>query len=105
MARFDGKVILVSGGARGQGAAESRLLIAQGAKVVIGDVLEKEGVIHDLSGGEARVVFWYGPTRTAVAFHQPWGTSGLRGDAGWIFSLDRKDPAAPFVEKRLGIPT
>jgi 3alpha(or 20beta)-hydroxysteroid dehydrogenase len=43
MARFDGKTILVSGGARGQGAAESRLLVAQGAKVVIGDVLEKEG--------------------------------------------------------------
>jgi 3alpha(or 20beta)-hydroxysteroid dehydrogenase len=43
MARFDGKVVLVSGGARGQGAAESRLLVAQGAKVVIGDVLEKEG--------------------------------------------------------------
>src|SRR5438128_2245511 len=43
MARFDGKVILISGGARGQGAAESRLLVAQGAKVVIGDVLEKEG--------------------------------------------------------------
>jgi 3alpha(or 20beta)-hydroxysteroid dehydrogenase len=43
VARFDGKVILVSGGARGQGAAECRLLVQQGAKVVIGDVLEKEG--------------------------------------------------------------
>ncbi len=43
MARFDGKVILITGGARGQGAAESRLLVQQGAKVVIGDVLEKEG--------------------------------------------------------------
>jgi 3alpha(or 20beta)-hydroxysteroid dehydrogenase len=43
MARFDGKVILISGGARGQGAAEARLLVAGGAKVVIGDVLEKEG--------------------------------------------------------------
>jgi 3alpha(or 20beta)-hydroxysteroid dehydrogenase len=43
MARFDGKVILVSGGARGQGAAESRLLVQQGAKVVISDILEKEG--------------------------------------------------------------
>jgi 3alpha(or 20beta)-hydroxysteroid dehydrogenase len=43
MARFDGKVILISGGARGQGAAEARLLVAQGAKVVIGDVLEREG--------------------------------------------------------------
>ena len=40
MARFDNKVVLVSGGARGQGAAEARLLVAQGAKVVIGDVLD-----------------------------------------------------------------
>src|SRR5437764_784741 len=43
MARFDNKVVLVSGGARGQGAAEARLLIAQGAKVVIGDVLDNLG--------------------------------------------------------------
>jgi 3alpha(or 20beta)-hydroxysteroid dehydrogenase len=43
MARFDGKVVLISGGARGQGAAEARQLVAEGAKVVIGDVLEKEG--------------------------------------------------------------
>src|ERR1700736_6224854 len=43
MARFDNKVVLVSGGARGQGAAEVRLLVAQGAKVVIGDVLDNQG--------------------------------------------------------------
>ena len=43
MARFDDKVVLVSGGARGQGAAEARLLVAQGAKVVIGDVLDNQG--------------------------------------------------------------
>jgi len=43
MARFDDKVILISGGARGQGAAEARKLVAEGAKVVIGDVLEREG--------------------------------------------------------------
>jgi 3alpha(or 20beta)-hydroxysteroid dehydrogenase len=43
MARFQGKVILISGGARGQGAAEARMLVAEGAKVVIGDVLEAEG--------------------------------------------------------------
>jgi 3alpha(or 20beta)-hydroxysteroid dehydrogenase len=42
MARFDDKVILLSGGARGQGAAEARLLVAQGAKVVIGDVLDNQ---------------------------------------------------------------
>lgn len=43
MARFQDKVILISGGARGQGAAEARLLVAEGAKVVIGDVLDAEG--------------------------------------------------------------
>ena len=43
MARFLDKVVLISGGARGQGAAEARLLVSEGAKVVIGDVLEAEG--------------------------------------------------------------
>ncbi len=43
MAEFQNKVVLISGGARGQGAAEARLLVSKGAKVVIGDVLETEG--------------------------------------------------------------
>ena len=43
MDRLRGKVILISGGARGQGAAEARLFVAEGAQVVIGDVLEPEG--------------------------------------------------------------
>ena len=43
MARMAGKIVLISGGARGQGAAEARLVVAEGGKVVIGDVLEAEG--------------------------------------------------------------
>ena len=43
MNRLAGKIILISGGARGQGAAEARLCVAEGARVVIGDLLETEG--------------------------------------------------------------
>jgi 3alpha(or 20beta)-hydroxysteroid dehydrogenase len=44
MSRFQDKIILVSGAARGQGAAEVRRLIKEGARVVLGDVREQEGL-------------------------------------------------------------
>jgi NAD(P)-dependent dehydrogenase (short-subunit alcohol dehydrogenase family) len=42
MNRLKGKVALISGGARGQGAAEARLFVGEGARVVIGDVLDDQ---------------------------------------------------------------
>ncbi len=43
MGRLDGKVVLISGGARGQGATEARMMASEGAKVVFGDILDDEG--------------------------------------------------------------
>ena len=43
MTRFSSKVFLISGGARGLGEAQARRLVAEGAQVVIGDVLEDVG--------------------------------------------------------------
>lgn len=43
MARLRNKVAIVTGGARGMGAATVRLFVQEGAKVVIADVLDKEG--------------------------------------------------------------
>jgi 3alpha(or 20beta)-hydroxysteroid dehydrogenase len=43
MFRLDGKVALVTGAARGIGAAIARAMIGEGAKVVIGDLLDHEG--------------------------------------------------------------
>lgn len=42
MGRLDGKIAIITGAARGQGEAEARLFAAEGAKVVVADVLADE---------------------------------------------------------------
>ncbi|MEM8620787.1 MAG: glucose 1-dehydrogenase [Actinomycetota bacterium] len=43
MGRIDGKVALITGGARGQGSAEARRFVGEGATVYLTDVLDEEG--------------------------------------------------------------
>jgi NAD(P)-dependent dehydrogenase (short-subunit alcohol dehydrogenase family) len=60
MGKLDGKVALISGGARGQGAAEAETFVKEGAKVVFGDVRDDDGKKVEAairaSGGEATYV-------------------------------------------------
>jgi NAD(P)-dependent dehydrogenase (short-subunit alcohol dehydrogenase family) len=70
MDRLKGRVALISGGARGQGAAEARLFVAEGAKVVVGDVLEDQAAglareINDKAGSRAAAAVRLDVTRAA----------------------------------------
>ncbi|MEU0811389.1 glucose 1-dehydrogenase [Streptomyces sp. NPDC005970] len=43
MGKLDGRVVIVTGAARGQGEQEARLFVAEGARVLLGDVLDEQG--------------------------------------------------------------
>lgn len=53
MNRVTGTVALITGGARGMGAAHARLLIAEGANVVLADVLDADGEALSVELGDA----------------------------------------------------
>jgi 3alpha(or 20beta)-hydroxysteroid dehydrogenase len=99
MRDLSGKVVIVTGGARGQGEAEARLLARRGAGVVLTDVLDEEGravaasigdaarfVAHDVSDAEG----WAAVVRTAV--DELGGVDGLVNNAAlhWVRPLDEE---------------
>lgn len=66
MGKLDGKVALITGAAQGMGAAHARVLVSEGAKVVLTDVQETAGqaladsigenamfMVHDVADGDA----------------------------------------------------
>jgi 3alpha(or 20beta)-hydroxysteroid dehydrogenase len=81
MGKLDGKVALISGGARGQGAAEAETFAREGARVVFGDVRDDEGKTVEAAiraaGGDAvyvhldvtREADWQHAVQTALGRH------------------------------------
>ena len=77
--RLEGKVALITGAARGQGAAEARMFAQEGAKVILADVTDQEGmaVAAEIAeaGGDALYVHldvtnedeWESAVQSAVA--------------------------------------
>jgi 3alpha(or 20beta)-hydroxysteroid dehydrogenase len=67
--RLAGKVAVITGAAKGQGEAEARLFVAEGASVVLTDVLDERGqIVADDLGDAARFV------RHDITSEQDWAT-------------------------------
>ena len=109
MNRLSGKIILISGGARGQGAAEARLFVAEGAKVVIGDVLESQGQRLAAELGDAATY-----VRQDVTQEQDWenaiaaaaamgGLHGLVNNAGIYQPATLMETDAALFERHMRV--
>ena len=99
MSRLTDRVFLISGGARGLGAAQARAIVAEGGLVVIGDVLAQEGQALARELGTACVfqpldVTSEAQWNAAVAFAEQLGKlHGLVNNAGVYKPVPLMDPA------------
>jgi 3alpha(or 20beta)-hydroxysteroid dehydrogenase len=63
--RLDGKVVIITGAARGQGRAEVELFTQEGAQVIAGDVLDHDGIYLDVTSEES----WAAAVQVALDRH------------------------------------
>ncbi len=107
--RFQDKVILISGGARGQGAAEARMLVAEGARVVIGDVREEQGRQLAAELGDAAVFVRHDVTSEAewsqavATAEKLGGLHGLVNNAGIFLPRTLIETDAALFEQHVRI--
>lgn len=110
MGRLDGKVAIVTGGARGMGAATVRRFVAEGAKVAIADVLDEAGQALAAELVEA-AAFWH----LDVTSEQAWaevvaavearfgGIDVLVNNAGVLLFKSLLDTTKADYERVLGV--
>jgi 3alpha(or 20beta)-hydroxysteroid dehydrogenase len=109
MDRLKGKVILITGGARGQGAAEARLCVAEGAHVVITDLLEAEGRQLAAALGEAAAFLRQDVTQEAdwesaiAAAGRFGGLHGLVNNAGIYQPATLLETDAALFERHMRV--
>ncbi|MFD5540674.1 SDR family NAD(P)-dependent oxidoreductase [Streptomyces sp. NPDC127079] len=104
MGKLDGRVVIVTGAARGQGEQEARLFVAEGARVVVADVLDDQGEALAKEIGAAYV-------HLDVGVEEEWGAAvaaakkaygrvdGLVNNAGILrFNALVDTPLAEFMQ-------
>ncbi|MFE9565705.1 SDR family NAD(P)-dependent oxidoreductase [Streptomyces sp. NPDC006487] len=71
MGKLDGRVVIITGAARGQGEQEARLFASEGAKVLLGDVLDEQGTAVAKEIGEDRARY----VRMDVSREEDWASA------------------------------
>ncbi|MGW1280244.1 SDR family NAD(P)-dependent oxidoreductase [Streptomyces tsukubensis] len=69
--KLAGRTVLITGAARGQGEAEARLFAAEGARVVLGDILDEQGAAVAADLGEKTAVY----VRLDVTREEDWAAA------------------------------
>jgi 3alpha(or 20beta)-hydroxysteroid dehydrogenase len=73
MNRLDGKIVLISGAARGIGAKTARLMVEAGARVIIGDIVDERGreTAREIGGSDSAAMFQH----LDVTSEEDWNTA------------------------------
>jgi 3alpha(or 20beta)-hydroxysteroid dehydrogenase len=110
MPRLQNKIILITGGARGQGAAEARAFVREGARVIITDVLDSQGaqLARELGQGNASFIHhdvssetdWQKAIDAAAALG---GLHGLMNNAGIYQPATLMETDAALFERHMRI--
>jgi NAD(P)-dependent dehydrogenase (short-subunit alcohol dehydrogenase family) len=85
---LDNRTVIVTGGARGMGARHVRGFVAEGANVVIADVLEQEGRMLADELGDHAIFSCLDITSVAAGMHKDPFASHTRGRKRWFRLAD-----------------